>query len=285
MQRKGEVGTPRATHRPECHAPKATDSWPVVGHGGCRTRWADGVHKPLAWPPPPPWQVVVTHEGGERGARPVPVRDPPPPPPPPPPRPSPAPQFFAKGTGLRSLQAPQVVLLTAARFLCQVIQVWDQIIHYSECTNEELRDVVFILLELMDGTNDILVPIKLGGGSLSLGLHLQGCLCWRGGGLVWQLLCAKGVVDVTDESFWHRTPTRCSLWRVHFLLRADVRPCECADGASGCGGQRPSESKPRPITSHATTAFLAGVAPAAALDAPALYWNERPCTWIGKATS
>ena len=40
----------------------------------------------------------------------------------------------------------------------QVIQVWDQIIHYSECTKEELQDVVFILLELLDGTSDDLEP-------------------------------------------------------------------------------------------------------------------------------
>ena len=35
-------------------------------------------------------------------------------------------------------------------------QVWDQIIHYSECTDEELRDVVLILLELLDGTSDVM---------------------------------------------------------------------------------------------------------------------------------
>ena len=49
----------------------------------------------------------------------------------------------------------------------QVIQVWDQIIHYSECTDEELHDVVLILLELMDGTSDVMVPVKTG---TSLGL-------------------------------------------------------------------------------------------------------------------
>ena len=42
----------------------------------------------------------------------------------------------------------------------QVIQVWDQIVHYCECTDEELQDVVFILMELLDGTSDIMQPVS-----------------------------------------------------------------------------------------------------------------------------
>ena len=40
----------------------------------------------------------------------------------------------------------------------QVIQVWDQIVHYCECTDDELHDVVLILMELLDGTSDTMGP-------------------------------------------------------------------------------------------------------------------------------
>ena len=36
----------------------------------------------------------------------------------------------------------------------QVIQVWDRIIRFSECSDAELLDVVHVLLELLDGRSD-----------------------------------------------------------------------------------------------------------------------------------
>ena len=40
--------------------------------------------------------------------------------------------------------------------LVQVIQVWDCVIHYAECTHEELWAIVPILLELLDGSTDLM---------------------------------------------------------------------------------------------------------------------------------
>ena len=42
----------------------------------------------------------------------------------------------------------------------QVIQVWERIILYQECTEAELREVVDILLDLVDGTTDEMLPAQ-----------------------------------------------------------------------------------------------------------------------------
>ena len=55
----------------------------------------------------------------------------------------------------------------------QVIQVWDRLIHYAECDGQELQDVVSILLELADGTSDVMLiePLTKRASVAALGLR------------------------------------------------------------------------------------------------------------------
>ena len=50
---------------------------------------------------------------------------------------------------MQYLESPERNMLTK-----QVIHVWDQVMQYSEYTLEELRAIVAILLQLIDGSTD-----------------------------------------------------------------------------------------------------------------------------------
>ena len=83
------------------------------------------------------------------------------------------------GGGYCRLQMPLRLALGGSGTVAECIpglphrrpQVWDQIIHYSECTKAEMEDVVFILLQLLDGTSDV---VEFTGMSLSLSSKVLG---------------------------------------------------------------------------------------------------------------
>ena len=75
-------------------------------------------------------------------------------------RPPPPPRPVTVGRGLPTTCPVRLVLCARSHVRVPPVacamppQVWERIVHYAECTEEELREVVEILLQLVDGTTD-----------------------------------------------------------------------------------------------------------------------------------